>query len=147
MTFLTFLGMFLNLPMLIFVIVLAAIATAIWFTPTLGPAYLLSLATDARVWIGIALVVGGIVLWHSSQTIQKQQQVIAVQQQNTQASTDTQAVITDDVKKKQTRVVQQQNEQHAIDTAPVGDQEDALLDVIARENGQPTVAPTPAPQK
>lgn len=137
--FLTFLGMFFNWPMLIFALVLAAGAAAIWFTPTLGPTYLLGLVTDARVWIACAVVVAGIVLWHNSETIQKQDAVIAVQQQNTTASKDTQAVVTDVVSKKQKRVVQQQSEQKAIDAATQGDQMDALLDVLAKENGQPVV--------
>lgn len=147
------LGLFLNWPMAIFALVLLAIAAAIWFTPTLGPTYLLTVVTDARAWIACGAIVGLIVLWHSSQTIQKQQQQINTQAVVTKSSTDSKAVVTDIVKKKQSRVVQQQNEQNAISTAPTGDQTDALMDVIAKENGNavsngpaPASVPTPLPK-
>ena len=135
---------FFSWPMLIFfaVVIVAAVVIAI-APPPFGPARLLSIAMDSRTWIILAAIGFGISYYHNAQVVQQQQTQIATDQVQSKASDDSAAVVTDNVGKKQKRVVQQQDEQDAINKASDGDKTDALLDVIAKENGQPTVVAPP----
>jgi len=125
------LSLFINIPMLLVILGIAAIAAIIYFT--LGPVRLIALALDWRIWIAVAAVVVLVALYNSSKTIEAQQQEIATAVVVEQASTDTATVVTRVIRKKQTRQVQAAQEQAVIDAAPVGEELDDLMDEIARE--------------
>ncbi|SRR6266567_1409664 len=130
-----FLSLFFNIPMLIAVLALAAVAAGIYFT--LGPVKLIQIALNWKTWLVVAAIFGGIALWHSSTKIAEQQTQIDTAAVIIDSGKDSQAVITTHVQKKEKRQVQQNTEQAVIDQAPVGEELDALMDEIAREQAVP----------
>lgn len=130
-----FLSLFFNIPMLIAILALAAVAAGIYFT--LGPVKLIQIALNWKTWLVVAGIFGGIALWHSAHTIKDQQTQIDTAAVIIDSGKDSQAVITTHVQKKEKRQVQQNTEQAVIDQAPVGEELDALMDEIAREQAVP----------
>lgn len=125
------LSLFFNVPVLIALLVLAAAAAGIYFT--LGPAKLVQIALDARTW----LVVGGVFVYltlqDTAKTIEAQQQKIETAKIAETAGNDSQAVVTGVMEKQEEREVAEQELQAAIDKAAPGDEVDALMDEIARQ--------------
>lgn len=132
------LSLFFNIPMLLVVLGIIAVVVIIYFT--LGPVTLVKIVLDWRVWV----IVGGIVLlvalWHSSTKIEAQKVQIDTAAVVQDASTDTLAVVTHITKQKQVRKVSEDHAQAVIDSAKHGDELDALMDEIAREQS-PSVRP------
>lgn len=120
-----------NVPMLIGVGLVALAAVAIGLIE--GWPRLILDALNWRYWVGIAAFLGIIAFVNAGQTInQLKQENVVVKEDNT-AKGDSLAVITDLGKKKDGRHKQADQMQNAINQAPVGDQVDALMDEIARE--------------
>lgn len=127
----SFLTMFINVPMLILALTLLGIGAAIYFT--LGPIKLLSIVLDARTWILVGGLVVGVTFWQSAHTIQQQKEEIASVETEQKAGKDSQAVVTNLIKKTQHRQTQAAIHQAIIDAAKPGDELDALLDEIQNE--------------
>lgn len=148
---LTILGMFFNVPVLIFGLVLLATAAAIYFVPVFGgPTKLLSLALDWRTYVAVGGVAAIILFFQSANTIKAQQNTIAVQAISATAAKDSGAVVTDLDRKKTKRAAQAAQEQTVIDHAPQptasdpSPKVDALMDEIAKERCTSTIGAPPA---
>lgn len=134
-TLFTIIGVLFNVWTLVLIAVLLAAAAAIYFLPppVWGPAKLLKIVLNPATWLGIAGALILIYMTHATKVIEQQKQEIH-QQAVVQTSTDDgAAVLTDNTTKKTAATQKSTRLQHAIDTAKPGDEEDEVLDQIARE--------------
>lgn len=123
--------LFFNLPMLIAVLCVLAAAAAVFFIEGL-PALIADLL-NWRIWVGVAAFLGLVAFINAGETIKKDQQQNAIAKSTVTAQVNTQAVITDVTKKKNAAVVVQKHLQDVINTAPVGDEDDAAWDAIGKD--------------
>lgn len=133
-TVLTVLGVLFNPWTALLVLALAAISAAIYYIPFLGgPVKLLQFWADPSTWIGIGGALALIYVANATHVIQQQQQQIGQQQGVISAQGDSADAVAGNQKKKQSAASSQQRIQNAITQAPTGDEEDAVLDQIAKE--------------
>lgn len=135
--------LFFNWPVGITVALIALAALAIFYFEGL-PA-LISDALNPRYWLICGGIIALVAFINAGQTIQQQKQDAVVAQGTITAQHDSGAVVTDVNKKKQDNAVVSHTIQHAIATAPVGNQEDAVWDTII-EQSQPDAGSDTTPK-
>lgn len=114
---------------------LVAIAVGLYFT--VGPAALLKIVFDIRVWLAIAAVLAVLAFAHSEQqAADLNKRLDSMTQQNT-ATEDAGKTTAFRSDQKAKRAVQASHVQHVLDTAKPADVEDAVMDAIAAERGDP----------
>lgn len=144
-----FIHMLLNPWSLGAVAVIAVVGVALYFI--LGPVKLLKIALDLRTWA----VVAGILAIVAYSHLEKQNADLTSKVENAAhqtIATNDAAATTEFRAHKQVKRAEQSGRIHQAITAPRpqaerGDAEDAVMDQIARERGQPVpAAPTPQPE-
>lgn len=131
----TIAGVLMNFWTLALVATLLAGSAAVYFIPPPvgGPAKLIKFWLTPSTWLGILGAFAIIYAVNSVKVIQEQKQEIHQGEVQKTTSDDGKAVLTDNVKKKEETGKVNTRIRHAIDTAKPGDEEDEVLDQIARE--------------
>lgn len=133
-TLLTVLGVLTNFWTLALIVGLLGISAFLYFIPPIGgTARLLKFWMTPSVWIGIAGALALIYVGNATTVIEKQKQEIHQDAVQGTATNDGAAVLTDNLELKKGDAPVKARLRHAIATAKPGDEEDAFLDQIARE--------------
>lgn len=107
-------------------------ATALaWFT--LGPAFVIQIASDIRTWFFLGLVLAVLAFAHSEKRADALEAQIAGAARQAQADADAQASQARRATQREVRRVEADRISEWIDQAPAGEKHDAALDAIAAE--------------
>ena len=125
------LGLLFNPNALLAYLGLAVVGVGIYFT--LGPARLIKIAADIRVWFALALILAVLAFAHAEKRNNQLEAQIAQAAAQAQADGDAGAVTDTRQRQQEGRREQTNRIDAAIQAAPAGEAQDAALDAIAAE--------------